>query len=409
MQLTSTEKNWIYYDVGNSAFTLLLSTILPIYFNALAESANISSVDYLAYWGYAASIATIIVAFLGPVCGTLADTQGYKKPIFLGFIAVGLVGCVSLGFISHWLVFLVVLIITKVGYAGSLVVYDAMLTDVTTSRRMDLISAQGYAWGYIGSCLPFIIALGLVLGGGAIGLSTALSMQLAFAVTALWWLLFSVPLVRTYEQKHFVARPKRVVRESFGRLWVTCKSIGKQKKIFVFLLTFFCYIDGVYTIIGMATAYGAALGLDTTGLLLALLLTQIVAFPFAILFGKLAAKYDTAKLITICILAYFGIGVFAIFLHAQWQFWTLAVLVGMFQGGVQALSRSYYAKIIPADRSGEYFGIMDICGKSATFVGTTLVGVVSQLTGSINAGVGVIASLFLVGLVLFRLCERVEG
>ena len=408
MSLTRNEKNWIFYDVGNSAFTMLLSTIMPIYFNYLAEQASISSVDYLAYWGYASSVATFLVAILGPICGTLADTQGYKKRIFLYFLTVGLVGCVLLGFVPHWLGFLLVLIITKVGYSGSLVIYDAMLTDVTTERRMDMVSSHGYAWGYIGSCIPFVLSLVLVLGGPSVGMSLSLSMKLAFGLTAIWWLTCTVPLLKTYEQKHFAALPKHVVRDSFSRLYQTAKQIGKQEKIFIFLLSFFCYIDGVYTIIGMATAYGTALGLDSTGLLLALLVTQIVAFPFAILFGRLAQKYDTARLITVCIVAYFGIAVFAIFLHTQLQFWILAVLVGMFQGGIQALSRSYFAKIIPAEASGEYFGIMDICGKSATFVGTTLVGVVSQLTGSINLGVGVIAALFLIGLALFRLCERTE-
>ena len=159
----------------------------------------------------------------------------------------------------------------------------------------------------------------------------------------------------------------------------------------------------------MATTYGAALGLDSTGLLLALLVTQIVAFPFAILFGRLAQKYNTETLITVCIAAYFGIAVFAMFLHTQTQFWILAVLVGMFQGGVQALSRSYYTRIIPAEQSGEYFGLMDICGKGASFVGTTLVSVVSQLTGDINKGVGMIAVLFVIGMILFRKAVAVSA
>ena len=164
----------------------------------------------------------------------------------------------------------------------------------------------------------------------------------------------------------------------------------------------------MYTIIDMATAYGSALGLDSTGLLLALLVTQIVAFPFAILFGRLAKKYNTEKLISICIIAYFGIAVFAVFLQAQWQFWMLAVLVGMFQGGIQALSRSYFTRIIPAEQSGEYFGLLDICGKGAAFLGTTIVSAVSQFTGNMSAGVGMIAVLFVIGFVLFRMAAKAE-
>ena len=401
-KLTRAEKHWILYDVGNSAFVLLVSTIIPIYFNALAESGGLSDTEYLAYWGYAASAATLAVAVLGPVFGTVADTRGFKRPIFLLTILVGAVGCISLGFARQWLVFLIIFIIAKIGYNGSLIFYDSMLSDVTEPERMDRVSSHGYAWGYIGSCAPFLVCLGLVLGSGSIGLSMTSAMTIAFAIVALWWVGMSLPLLRTYRQKHYVERRPHAVAESFRRLGRTFANVRKEKKIFLFLLAFFFYIDGVYTIIDMATAYGTALGFETTGLLLALLLTQIVAFPFAILFGRLAQKYDTARLITVCIIAYTGIAVFAMFLAHQWQFWLLAVLVGMFQGGVQALSRSYFTRIIPAAQSGEYFGLMDICGKGASFVGTTLVGVVSQATNNINLGVGVIAVLFVVGIFCFR-------
>lgn len=407
-KLTKLERNWIFYDIGNSAFTLLITTIMPIYFNSLAENAGLSSVEYLAYWGYAASIVTLIVAVAGPTFGTLADTRGYKRPIFILFLAIGLIGCVALGFSSDWLIFLIIFVIAKTGYSASLIFYDSMLSDVTSHDRMDIVSASGYAWGYIGSCVPFVLSLVLVLGGGAIGISTTLGMQLAFCITATWWLLFTLPLLKTYEQKHYIEKQRHAIRESFARLGRTFKNVKAEKKVFFFLLAFFFYIDGVYTIIDMATAYGTALGLNSTGLLLALLLTQIVAFPFAILFGRLSGRYATAKLITLCIIAYFGIAVFAIFLTHQWQFWVLAVLVGMFQGGIQALSRSYFTRIIPPKQSGEYFGLMDICGKGASFMGTTLVSVVSQITGDINTGVGMIALLFIVGMIFFQITVRIR-
>lgn len=170
----------------------------------------------------------------------------------------------------------------------------------------------------------------------------------------------------------------------------------------MFLLSFFFYIDGVYTIIDMATAYGSALGLDTQGLLLALLVTQIVAFPFALLFGTLSKTIKTQKLLQFCILAYTAIALFAIQLDKQWEFWLLAVLVGMFQGAIQALSRSYFAKIIPAEKSGEFFGIFDICGKGAAFMGTALVGIMAQLTGHMNWGIGAIALMFIIGFIIFK-------
>ncbi len=408
-KLTSLEKKWVLYDVGNSAFTLMVSTIFPIYFNSLAESAGISDVNYLAYWGYATSICTLIVAILGPTLGAIADTKNFKKIIFSAAMGVGVFGCIVLGFLSSWLWFLVIFVLAKTGYSASLVFYDAMLTDVTEPERMDSVSSHGYAWGYIGSCIPFVISLVIVLGGGSVGLGTQTSMILAFIITAVWWLCSSIPLLRSYRQKYFSEAGEHVVRNSFRRLGRTFIELTKQKHIFVFLLAFFFYIDGVYTVIDMATAYGQALGLDSTGLLLALLVTQIVAFPCVLIFSRLVKKVRPETVITICIAAYFCIAVYAYWLDTQFDFWLLAVLVGMFQGTIQALSRSYFAKIIPAEKSGEFFGIYDICGKGASVIGTALVSVLSQLTGSINIGVSALSVMFLIGLVLFRFSAKLNA
>lgn len=408
MKLTKLEKYWILYDVGNSAFIMLVSTIIPIYFNYLAGNAGISEVDYLAYWGYAASVATVIVALIGPILGSVADTKNYRKPLFVISMMVGVMGCAALSVPTSWIVFLAVFVIAKVGYNASLIFYDSMLVDVTTGERMDMVSSHGYAWGYIGSCIPFVISLVFVLMYEKIGITMKMAMAIAFFINAAWWLLVTIPLLRKYEQNYYAEMPKHPVRDSFKRLGHTLSSIKKEKNIFLYLLSFFFFIDGVYTIIEMATAYGSALGLDSTGLLLALLVTQIVAFPCALIFSKLSKKYATDFLIKICILAYFGIAVFAIQLDKQWEFWLLAVLVGMFQGAIQALSRSYFAKIIPAEKSGEYFGIYDICGKGASFMGTTLVGIVAQVTNVANAGVGIIAVLFMVGFVLFHKAAKLN-
>ena len=401
--MTREEKNWVLYDVGNSAFVLLVATIMPIYFNYLAENAGLSAADYLAYWGYATSAATLIVALLGPVFGTLADTEGLKKPIFTTTMLIGGIGCLALGFSRQWFLFLLIYIIAKIGFSGSLIFYDSMLGDITTEDRVDNVSSQGYAWGYIGSCVPFVVCLGVVLGAGKIGISTELAMMISFAIVAVWWIGASIPLLKSYQQKHYVERQPKAVQNSFKRLGATLKNIRNEKKIFLFLVAFFFYIDGVYTIIDMATAYGTALGLDSTGLLLALLVTQLVAFPFAIIFGRLSKCYDVRTLITTCIAAYFGIAVFAIFLKAQWQFWIMAILVGMFQGGIQALSRSYFTKIIPAEKSGEYFGLMDICGKGASFLGTTVISLIAQFTGKVNIGVGAISLFFVLGMIVFKM------
>ena len=401
-KLTRIEKYWILYDVGNSAFVLLIATILPIYFNHLASLAHISEVDYLAYWGYASSLTTIIVAIIGPILGSIVDTKGYKKPIFTVSMMIGVLGLAALSVPRSWIIFLAVFVIAKVGYSASLIFYDSMLIDITSHERMDYVSSQGYAWGYIGSCIPFIISLVIVLFYNNMGISFVMAMTLAFLINALWWLIVTIPLLKNYQQKHFVEKPEHPVKESFIRLKNTFKDIKKHKKIFMFLLSFFFYIDGVYTIIDMATAYGTALGLNTEGLLLALLLTQIVAFPFALLFGTLSKTIQTQKLLQFCILAYTGIAIFAIQLDKQWEFWLLAVLVGMFQGAIQALSRSYFAKIIPAEKSGEFFGIFDICGKGAAFVGTALVGLLAQLTGQMNLGIAAISIMFMIGFIIFN-------
>lgn len=408
-KLTRLEKYWILYDVGNSAFILLVSTIIPIYFNYLAENAGISQVDYMAYWGYAASVATVLVALIGPILGAMADTKNYKKPLFTVSMMVGVIGCAALSLPSSWIVFLAVFVIAKVGYNASLIFYDSMLVDITEPERMDTVSSHGFAWGYIGSCIPFVVSLLFVLFYEKLGITMGTAMTVAFVLNGVWWFGVTIPLLKSYEQKNYVELPKHPVKNSFSRLGQTLRDVRKEKHIFLYLLAFFFFIDGVYTIIEMATAYGSALGLDTQGLLLALLVTQIVAFPCALIFGRLSRKLEAALLIKVCIVAYTGIALFAVQLDKQWEFWLLAVLVGMFQGAIQALSRSYFAKIIPQNKSGEYFGIYDICGKGASFVGTTLVGIVAQLSGMANVGVAVISVMFIIGFLLFcRASKMIE-
>ena len=418
-KLTALEKSWILYDVGNSAFILLVATLVPIFFNALAKNAGLNEDLYMSYWGYAGSIATILVAILGPICGTLADRK-LKKPFFVIAMLVGVACCAMLGAASGWLSFLCLFILARVGYSSSIIFYDSMLPEVTTEERMDKVSSMGFAFGYIGSVIPFILCLILVLMPGTFGLAQSSAMVIAFLITALWWVGCTVPLLRRYRQTAFVTAEKSPLLDTFRQLGRTIRDAKKEKHIFLYLLAFFFFIDGVYTIIDMATAYGAALGLDTTGLLLALLLTQIVAFPCSILFGRLSAKYDTGLLIKVCIIAYTCVVLFAVFMVSQWQFWLLAVMVGMFQGGIQALSRSYLGKIIPPERSGEFFGLMDIFGKGASFVGMTLVSIISQLTAGIhlnifgltlqneNIAVSSLIVLFAIGYVLFCKADKLN-
>lgn len=404
MKLTKSERNWILYDVGNSAFILLFTTIIPIMFNSLAKG-HLKDSTYLAYWGYAVTISTILTALVGPYFGALADKFSLRKRFFIVFMSLGALGCFLFPFTKSWMVFLALVIISKVGFNGSLVFYDSMLIDITSEDRMDNVSSLGFAYGYIGSVIPFVISILISVKHEALGIGMDLAMKMVFTINALWWVLFTLPLLKVYRQKYV-----RTEEETDKmHLLQTFEKIRGDRKIYMFLFAFLFYIDGVYTIISMATAYGTSLGLSSNGLILALLVTQLVAFPCAIYFGKISKKYETGVLIKICIFAYLLISIYAIFLNNIVQFWILAVSVGMFQGAIQALSRSYYAKIIPKENSGEYFGIYDVFGKGAAIIGTLVVSLVTQATGNQHLSISTLSIMFLIGIVLFFKTDKIES
>ena len=274
---------------------------------------------------------------------------------------------------------------------------------MTTDERMDVVSAQGYAWGYIGSCIPFVFSLVFVLFSDTIGISGNAAMAIAFLINAAWWFLVTLPLLKSYEQKYYIEPGEHPVRDSFVRLKKIFSEIREKPEIWYYLLAFFFYIDGVYTIIDMATSYGKDVGITDTNLLLALLLTQIVAFPCSILFGQLSKRVQGTKLIQASIVGYFFVVLFALQLDKAWEFWFLAVWVAVFQGAIQSLSRSYFAKIVPKEKATEYFGFFDIFGKGAAFMGTLLMGISTQLFDTSRAGVAVLAVMFAIGFVLFRI------
>lgn len=406
IHLTGKERDWVLYDVGNSAFVMLTATVIPICFKNMAEGAGVSAADSTAYFGYASSLVTILSAFLGPLLGAVADIRGFKKPVFACMVALGVLGCGLLSLPAGWLAFLGIYVFAKTGYQGSLTFYDSMLADVTSEERMDQVSAHGYAWGYLGSCIPFVASVLLMLHGERLGLGSMQAMAAVFLLNAVWWLGMTLPLLRSFEQVCCVEKQKHPVQDSIRRLLGVMEKVRRDRKIFWFLAAFFFYIDGVYTIIDMATAYGKDVGISDADLMLALLLMQVVAFPCSILFGGLAKKLESQKLIRISILGYLGIVLFALQMDRAWEFWFLAVCVSVFQGGIQALSRSYYTKIIPREQAAEYFGFYDIFGKGAAFMGTLLLGMATQLFHTSRAGIGLLPVLFAAGYVLFRKAER---
>ncbi len=394
-KLTKQEKSWIMYDVGNSAFVLLSTALIPVYFSAIATGSVVVA------WGYAETVASLIVALLMPILGSLADLRHMKKKFLLGTACTGALACCALGLTTDALPFLIIYVVAAVMVNSSMVFYDALLVDATTEERYDEVSSQGYAWGYIGSCLPFIACLAVVLGGDAIGIDTATGMKIAFIITALWWIAFTIPVFKNVHQTHFKERTKHVIRDAFKGLLGTVKSMWRNKALRYFMLAYFFYIDGVHTIIKLSTSYGTDLGIESTQLVLALLVTQFVAFPSAIAYGRLSTKFGTKKMLMVGVAAYVCITLFGAFLlKSAVEFWILAIMVGLFQGGIQALSRSEFGRLVPKEHANEYFGFFDIFGKYAAIMGTFLVSVITQLTGHSNLGVFSLVILFAIGLVL---------
>lgn len=415
LKYTKLERNWVMYDVGNSALVLLNTSVVPIYFNAINTGAH--PAELVTAWANAQTIASLVVALLMPILGSLADYAGNKIKFFTGFFLTGLVLCLAQAIPMSAAVFLVVYVLCTIGLNSSMTFYDAMLTDVTTDERMDSVSSSGYAWGYVGSTIPFILCIALIFGGpGILGLDTLTCTRLTFLITGAWWLAFTIPLLRTYKQRFGKEREGGAagvlhnIALTFKGLLTTMRRIAHDRVLLVFMVAFFFYIDGVHTVISMATSYGAALGIDSTQLVLALLVTQFVAFPSAIIYGKLAGRVGTLQMIIVAVAAYVGIVLFAaFFLKTAVEFWILAILVGMFQGGVQALSRSYFGKIIPKERSNEYYGFFDIFGRYASVMGTLLVSVVTSLTHDPSLGVLSIGILLVVGLVMLVKLSRMQA
>lgn len=395
--LSKRERSWVLYDVGNSAYVMLAATLIPIYFSAIAEPGSSAVVA----WGYATTVASLALALLMPFLGSLADLKGNKKRFLAGTIGTGAVSLAVMGVPGNAMVFLAIYVFSSVMLNASLVFYDAFLVDATEQDRYDEVSSQGYAWGYIGSCIPFIVCLAIVLFGSSFGIGQLDGIRISFVITAAWWLVFSVPVLRDVHQTHFKAREEHLFRHTLKGLAGTCKKIARDKRLLMYMLAFFFYIDGVHTIITMSTSYGTDLGIDSMQLVLALLVTQFVAFPSAIAYGRLAGRFGTKRMLLIAVFAYFCITLFAaFFLRSAAEFWVLAVCVGLFQGGIQALSRSEFGKLIPKENANEYYGFFDIFGKYATIMGTLLVSVFTQLTGSSSYGVLSVAVLFIVGFVL---------
>lgn len=413
--LTKKERAWVLYDVGNSAYTMLACSLIPIFFKALAIGdgpGQITGDQATAYYSIAISVVTVVVALLGPLCGVFADHKDRKKIFFQTVVALGVITCLVNGFAKSWVVFIVLFVLSKVFYALSLTLYDSMLGDITTQEHMDEVSSYGYAWGYLGSCLPFLLAMiAYILGGGLsedlMLFSPETARIIGFAVTGIWWFLVTLPLLKQYTQLNYVEAGKGEIADAFRKIFGTLKKIAvKDKKVLYFLIAFFLYIDGVGTIIDNCINIGTDLGLPTVGQVVFLLATQVVAFGGSLVFARLSRKFKTVPLILACIAGYFCVCIYALTLDSLLDFGILAFGVGCFQGSIQSLSRSYFSKIIPAENSGEYFGIYDIFAKGASFLGSAVIAWVKLAGGTINIAVASLAVFFALGFFFLRLSAK---
>jgi UMF1 family MFS transporter len=413
--LTKEERSWVLYDVGNSAFVLVMVTaIMPIFFKDYAASGLPGAVS-TANWGFANSAASLILAVLAPILGAMADYRHRKKAFFLVFLVTGLCFTLALPAVreGQWLLCLTLFVMARVGWAGTNVFYDAFITDVTSHTRMDAVSSRGYAWGYIGSVIPFVAVIGMILSGGMADGLPVLQTKIGFVLVALWWLAFSIPLLKDIRQVHYLPASASPIRDSFLRLFATFREIRRYRRAFLFLLAYFFYIDGVDTIISMSMAYGRDLGFGITLLIAVLLFIQVVAFPFALLYGRLAARFSAKKMLLAGIAVYCLVTFMAFLLPSiedvglkTLAFWCIAFLVASSMGGIQALSRSWFGKLIPAEKSSEFFGFYNVFGKFAAITGPFLMGAIGRLTGDTRWGVLSILVLFVIGAWLLMQVEE---
>lgn len=412
-KLTKEERSWIAYDWANSVFaTIMMAAVFPVFFVAAAGGEDTPGSAWL---GYGVSIGRVVLAVAAPFVGAMLDFKGYKKRIFVTFVYLGVLFTLFTAFQASWQMLLLGYVLASICFGGGNLVYDSYLPDVTTKDRMDKVSAWGFAWGYLGgSTIPFLVSVVLIIFGGNFGISEELAVRISIVITAAWWGIFAIPMIKNVRHKYGVPAPSgfSFVKETAGKVLRTAKKIFRDKAVFVFIIAYFFYIDGVGTIIVMATAYGAELGLDAAGMIAALFVMQIVAFPFTMLFGVLAKKINSVTLIVAAICIYLLICVTAFImglgLEQQWfgvnvaiiLFWTLAFLVGTVQGGIQAISRSTFGRLVPPENSGEYFGFFEIYNRFATILGPFLYATVLTMTERASVSILSIIVIFIIGLVI---------
>jgi len=412
------EWSWIMYDWANSSFaTIMLAAVFPIFFVSVAGGDDTPG---SMWWGYGAGGSRMLLAIAAPIIGAIIDYKGYKKRLLVTFMSIGILAHFFLAFQASWQFLLVGYIVANIFWSACNFIYDSYLPDVTTPDRMDGVSATGYAMGYVGgSTIPFIISIALIMFGESFGIDMTLAVRISIVITAVWWGLFSIPMIKNVHHKYGSEAPKtRAIQTTFGNIFKTARKIIKNKGLFLFIIAYFFYIDGVGTVITMATAYGAELGLGEVGMIGALFLTQIVAFPCSIAFGKLSKKTNPLNLIVMAILIYCGICIVGFYmgfgLEVNWfgfetatiLFWILAFMVGTVQGGIQAISRSCFGRLVPPENSGEYFGFYEIFSRFSAILGPFLYATILRQSGRASFAIMSTIFLFAIGLTILIISRK---
>lgn len=398
---TRQEWSWALYDWGNSAYALtIMAGFFPVFFKQY-WSAGVSASESTFYLGVANSIASLVIVILAPILGAIADCMGQRKRFLLCFAFLGIVMTAMLSMVEqgNWWLAVAVYVVASIGFSGSVSFYDSLIVFVTTPGRLDLISAMGYALGYLGSGLLFAFNIWMTLSPDTFGLADASeAIRISFITVALWWAVFLLPLAFFVKEKD--GHGKNIsasVIAGLVQLRDTFHEVRRFRQVFIFLCAYWLYIDGVDTIVRMAVDYGLALGFPSNSLIVALLITQFVGFPSAIAFGYLGKRHGPKTGIYIAIVVYMVVVFWASRMEAVIEFYAMAIVIGLVQGGIQSLSRSLYARIIPADKSGEFFGFYNMLGKFAAVLGPVMVGWVSIATGDPRQSMLSLLILFVLG------------
>ncbi|SEB09038.1 MFS transporter, UMF1 family [Thalassobacillus cyri] len=406
--------SWVFYDFGNSAFaTTMMAAVLPIFYYDVA-AAGLKESLAASYWGYTQSIAVLIVAVLAPVLGAISDYSAAKKKFLMFFAFMGMVASILMAFVGEgdYLLASILMVFGTIGFSGGNVFYDAFLPEVADEDTIDKISAWGFAFGYIGGGVLLAINLLMIMQPALFSIAnTLIATKLAFVSVGVWWLVFSIPLFKNIfeEKKVKPKRTKSYVRIGFNRVGTTFKEIKQYKQLFLFLIAFWLFNDGISTIIKMATVYGRDIGISSNDLILALLITQFVGIPFTFLFGWIAGKITAKKALSLSLVVYIMIVIIGYFMTSAFHFYVLAICVGMVQGGAQSLSRSIFGRMVPGDRHAEFFGFYGISSKFAAIFGPFLFAIVGQLTGSSRLGIMALLVFFVLGLVLLQKVDVEQG